>query len=266
MADTTGGFTGLSTIGFNPSYANAKFDYADGGRLSMTDSPGSTGETFAGATEANKDKSWDSGLGGAAGGATFGLGIGAIVNGFTEGAVAKKSYNLSGNMAWLNATGQAATLKQNAQRVSEAAGNQEYALYKEQKRRLASMEAKTAANGVALEGSAAHVLVKQAGTDAKNRDALIESSKNQQFTLLLKAQQTLQAGRNAVAYSRAMGKAAEKAAIINGFMTGMKYFISMAGMASAANGAGTGDAQGGADAGASGGDGGGGSSGGGGGS
>lgn len=154
---------------------------------------------------------------GVASGMALGQGIGDAIGGFFKGAAAKKSYEVAGNIAWLNATNQASVMRFNAQSAAESAGDKEYALYKQQKSRLSSMEAATAANGVALEGSAAEVMAKQAETDAKNRESIISDAKNHQFGLILGASQALQQGRNQKAYYDAMGKAAYKTSVVNGF-------------------------------------------------
>lgn len=148
---------------------------------------------------------------------TIGAGVGNAIGGYFQADAEKAVAKLKGQTAWLNASAQAMTMRYNAAQIAEAAGGQEYALYKEQERRMASMEAATAANGVALEGTAVDMQAEQAAIDASNRDALIEQSKNQQAQLLLGAQQTVQEGRNQVAYYNAMGKAAAKSAIVGGF-------------------------------------------------
>lgn len=147
----------------------------------------------------------------------FGAGVGSAIGGYFQAGAEKAVAKLQGQMAWLNASAQAMTMRHNASQVAEAAGGQEYALYKEQERRMASMEAATAANGVMLEGTAVDMQAEQAAVDAANRNSLIEQSKNQQAQLLLGASQTLQQGRNQVAYYNAMGKAAAASAIAGGW-------------------------------------------------
>lgn len=189
----------------NTPYANANSTLAVAPVQSSEQKPGNgggdTGETAKGV----------------ASGMALGQGIGDAIGGFFQGAAAKKSYEVAGNIAWMNATNQSSVMRFNAQRAAENAGDKEYALYRQQKSRLSSMEAATAANGVAIEGSAAEVIAKQAATDAKNREYLIADSKNQQFGLILGAAQTLQQGRNQKAYYDAIGKAAYKASVVNGF-------------------------------------------------
>lgn len=149
-------------------------------------------------------------------GMTIGAGIGNAIGGFFLGDAAQKTYQLQGQVALLNASAQAETLRANAQSVSETAGKQEYAMYKQQKTHLAKMEASTAANGVMLEGTAVDVMAAQAETDAQNRASLIQGSKNTQEQLIFSAQQTLQQGYNQQAYYNAMGKAAKANAIMGG--------------------------------------------------
>lgn len=149
-------------------------------------------------------------------GITLGSGLGNFIGSFAQGKAAQKSYQLQGQMAWLNAVSESQTLQYNAQKVAENAGDQEFAMYKQQKSHRASMEANLAGNGVALEGSAVDIMAEQAEVDAKNRDSLIQQSKDQQASYLLQSQQAIQEGKNAVNYYNAMGKAAKSNSILGG--------------------------------------------------
>lgn len=149
-------------------------------------------------------------------GITFGSGLGNFIGSFGQGKVAQQSYQLQGQMAWLNAVSESQTLQYNAQKVAENAGDQEFAMYKQQRSHRASMEANLAGNGVALEGSAVDIMAEQAEVDAKSRDSLIQQSKDQQSSYLLQSQQAIQEGKNAVNYYNAMGKAAKSNSILGG--------------------------------------------------
>lgn len=149
-------------------------------------------------------------------GMSLGSGIGSFIGSFSQGKAAQKSYQLQGQMAWLNAVSESQTLQYNAQVVAQQAGSQEFAMYKQQKSHMSEMEANLAGNGVALEGSAVDLMAEQAKTDAKNRDAIVQQSKDQQSSYLLQSQQAIQEGKNAVNYYNAMGKAAKASAIAGG--------------------------------------------------
>lgn len=183
----------------------------------MAGTGGTSASTQTAAKSGGGGTNWAAYAPAASMGLTLGVGIGNAIGGFFTGKAQQATFELQGQMEWQNAATQAATMQFNAQQIQASAGKQEYALYKQQKSHLETMKAQTAANGVAMEGSALEVIASQAGVDAKNRDALIEDSSNQQFAQLLGAQQALQQGRNAVAYYNAMGKAARKSARISGY-------------------------------------------------
>ena len=171
----------------------------------------SVGSTATGAT-ASSGTNWSA----VGAGITLGAGIGNFLGSFAQGKAQAATYKLQGQMAWLNAQSEAQALQQNALNVSHAAGQQEYAMYQQQKSHRATMETNLAANGVALEGSAVDIMAEQAKVDAKNRDAIIDQSKSEQSSLNLQAQQKIQEGKNAVAYANAMAKAANKTAWVSG--------------------------------------------------
>lgn len=210
-----GKFSDYSSLGYSPSFDGMGFQYADGSLKSTTQLSGATQSSSAGS---GGGTNWAAYAPAASMGLTLGVGIGSAIGGFFTGKAQQGAYELQGQLEWQNAAAQAATMQFNAQQIQESAGKQEYALYKQQKSHLESMKAQTAANGVAMEGSAAEVIASQAGVDAKNRDAIIEDSSKQQYSQLLGAQQALQQGRNAVAYYNAMGKAARKNAQISGYL------------------------------------------------
>lgn len=160
-------------------------------------------------------------------GITLGAGIGNFLGSFAQGKAQAATYKLQGQMAWLNAQSEAQALRENALNVSHAAGQQEYVMYQQQKSHRATMETNLAANGVALEGSAVDIMAEQAKVDAKNRDAVIDQSKNEQSSLNFQAQQKLQEGKNAMVYANAMAKAAKKTS----WVSGMSSLIGSAGMA-----------------------------------
>lgn len=210
-----GKFSDYSSLGYSPSFDGMGFQYADGSLKSTTQLSGATQSSSAGS---GGGTNWAAYAPLASMGIELGAGIGNAIGSYFTGKAQQGAYELQGQLEWQNAVSKASTLQFNAQQIQQTAGKQEYALYRQQKTRLESMKAETAANGVAMEGSAAHVIASQAAVDAKNREALIEESSNQQYSMLLGAQQSLQQGRNAVAYYNAMGKAARKNAKISGYV------------------------------------------------
>lgn len=161
----------------------------------------------------------------------------SIINGFLSQKTAKTQGKLQAQLAMQNAYMKADTLRFNAANIAKIAGEQEYALYTEQKRRLDSMQVRASNNGLAMEGSNVEVLSSQAGVDAYNRDALIRDAKAQQFQMNIGAQQAITDGQNQAAYYKAMGKANAASGVWGGIASGLAGLGSAAtnwGMASAA--------------------------------
>lgn len=150
-----------------------------------------------------------------------GASVGSIISGFFTAKTARKQGRLQAQMALTNAYNQADALKMNALSISRIAGEQEYALYMEQRNRLDAMNVRAANSGLAMEGSNVNLIASQAGVDARNRDALIRDSKNQQYQHILGSQQAITAGQNQAAYYRAMGSANAASQMWGGVASGL---------------------------------------------
>ncbi len=210
-----GGKFGDYSIGSSQTFDGMGFQYSNGSLTATTPLSGAAQSSSAGS---GGGTNWAAYAPLASMSIELGAGIGNAIGSYFTGKAQQGAYELQGQLEWQNAAAQAATMQFNAQQIQASAGKQEYALYRQQKSHLETMKAQTSANGVAIEGSAAHVIASQAAVDAKNREALIEESSKQQYAQLLGAQQSLQQGRNAVAYYNAMGKAARKNARISGYV------------------------------------------------
>lgn len=163
--------------------------------------------------------------------------VGSVVNGFLSQKTAKMQGRLQSQLAMQNAYMKADALRFNSDSIARLAGEQEYALYSEQQRRLDSMQVRAANNGLAMEGSNVELLAIQAGVDAVNRDAMIRDSRAQQFQLNLGAQQAVTDGQNQAAYYKAMAKANAASGVWGGIASGLAGLSSAAtnyGMSSAA--------------------------------
>lgn len=154
-------------------------------------------------------------------GTQIGTSVGGMIGGFFQARAAKATAKLQAQMALGAAYSKADALRANAQQVSQLAGEQEYALYKQQQSNLDAMTVRASNNGLAMEGSNVELLSGQAKVDAQNRDALIRDSRNQQFQLLFSAQQTIAEGKNQAAYYKAMGSAQAASAIWGGIANGI---------------------------------------------
>lgn len=84
---------------------------------------------------------------GVSAGMQMGSAIGGMIGGFFMAKAAKAQGKLQATMALNAAYAKADALRANAQEISRIAGEQEYALYKQQQRNLDSMTARAANNG-----------------------------------------------------------------------------------------------------------------------
>lgn len=150
-----------------------------------------------------------------------GAAVGSIIGGFFTSRVAKKQGKLQAQMALTNAYAQADALKMNALSISRIAGEQEYAMYAEQRNRLDAMNVRAANSGLAMEGSNVNLIAEQAGVDARNRDAMVRDSKNQQYQYVLGAQRAVTDGQNQAAYYKAMGSANAASQMWGGIANGL---------------------------------------------
>lgn len=166
--------------------------------------------------------------------AGYGMQIGnavtSVVDGFLSVKTSKMQGKLQAQLAMQNAYAKADALRFNADSISRLAGEQEYAMYAEQQRKLSAMEVRASNNGLAMEGSNVELLSSQAGVDAQNRDAMIRDSKTQQFQMNLGAQQAITTGQNQAAYYEAMAKAQAASGVWSGITSGL------AGLSGAASG------------------------------
>lgn len=96
----------------------------------------------------------------------------------------------------LNAAYQADVDKQNAFKVMESAGIAEFNARKQQESHLKNMEARIAANGVEMSGSALDVLVEQARTFGTNNEYQIQQYRNAQTQYLVNAENTMIEGQS----------------------------------------------------------------------
>jgi hypothetical protein len=173
--------------------------------------------------------------------AGVGLQIGSaatsVVNGFLSRKTAKTQGKLQAQLAMQNAYMRADAMRFNAANIAKLTGEQEYALYSEQNRRLDSMQVRAANSGLAMEGSNVELISRQAGIDAYNRDSMVRDSKNQQYQMILGAQQAITDGQNQAAYYKALGKANAASGVWSGIASGLAGLSGAAtnwGMASAA--------------------------------
>lgn len=150
-----------------------------------------------------------------------GAAVTSMVNGFFQARVAKQQGRLQAQMAMANAYNKADALRFNADSIAHVAGQQEYAMYKEQQRQIDSMQVRAANSGLAMEGSNVELIANQVGVNAANRDAMIQDAKNQQYSMILGSQQAITEGQNQAAYYKAMGKANAAAGIWGGIVNGI---------------------------------------------
>lgn len=162
-------------------------------------------------------------------GVQAGLGLGSIIGGFFSARAQKKIGAAQARVARLQASAQASNLRAQAEQIAHSVGQQEYALYKQQQARAATVEAQKAAlSGAMQEGSIVERQVMQAGVDARNRDYLVEEGKSRQASLNFQAEKTLQAGENSAYMLEAGASANASSALASGFATGFQSFAGAA--------------------------------------